>query len=30
MNQLRRTPKISWMEIFAGLVLVIVIIGTSM
>lgn len=30
MRQLRRTQRFSWMEIFAGLILVIVILATSL
>jgi hypothetical protein len=30
MRQLRSTQKLSWMEIFAGLILVIVVVATSM
>lgn len=29
MRQLRRTQRFSWMEIFAGLILVVVIVATS-
>jgi hypothetical protein len=29
MRQIRETRKFSWLEIFAGLILVLVIIGTS-
>jgi len=29
MRQIRETPKFSWLEIFAGLILIVVVIGTS-
>ena len=29
MRQIREAPKFSWLEIFAGLILIVVIIGTS-
>lgn len=29
MKQIREAPKFSWLEIFAGLILIVVVIGTS-
>ncbi len=29
MRQIREAPKFSWLEIFAGLILILVVVGTS-